>query len=667
MSAAPQPVAPTTRPPRAPVCVVALAGRQNAGKTSLLMHLSGSIQKPVNFPGSSVERTEAIVHHGTTSLRLVDLPGIASLHTVSPDEAVAVEFLRGGGLAGRADVVCVAIDACKLTVELKLLDEILSLKLPVVVALTKNDVAFREGRPVDAAALTGELGVPVVEVNAATGAGKDALLRALIDADRRAPPLAHALDPDAIARAVQPHADRVVLSRTDRIDSVLLHPLLGLPILALVVLGIFQLIFNGAAPFMDAIESLQGTIGEAIAAALPEGALQSFLVDGLVNGVGSIVIFLPQIIMLVTVVALLEASGYMARAAFLLDRALSRVGLSGRSFVPMTSAFACAVPGILAARIIDDERDRIATIVTAPLMSCSARLPVYVVLIGAFFSPTAAGFVLFAIYVMGIVLAATVAWVLRRTVLRGPHSALMMELPVYQRPSMRVVGGQIWVAVREFLVLAGTVIFATALIIWLLSYYPRPAAIHEQFQARREAALATAPEAEAEPRLALLDSAEKSAYLEQSWLAQAGRFIQPVFAPAGFDWRVSVGILAAFPARELIIPTLGILYSVGDVDPGDYDLAELQATHADDGLRARLRSATGPDGRATFTPLVALSLMIFFALCSQCMATLAAIRRETRSWRWPIFTFTYMTALAWVAAVLVYQVGSALGLGNGGA
>jgi ferrous iron transport protein B len=646
--------------------VVALAGRQNAGKTSLLMHLSGSIQKPVNFPGSSVERTEAHVVHHDVLLRLVDLPGIASLHTVSPDEAVAVEFLRGGGQAGRADVVCVAIDACKLTVELKLLEEIMTLGLRVVIALTKNDVATREGRPVDAAALGRELHVPVVEVNAATGAGKAELLTAIAAAGSTIPTAARALAPDAIARAVQPNVDRVVHSRTDRIDAVLLHPIFGLPILGVIVFGIFQLIFSGADPFITAIEAGQGVIGDAIASFVPDGAVQSFLIDGLVNGVGSIVVFLPQIIMLVALVSLLEASGYMARASFLLDRALSRVGLSGRSFVPMASSFACAVPGILSARIIDDERDRIATIVTAPLMSCSARLPVYVVLIGAFFAPASAGIVLFSIYVMGIVVAAFVAWMLRRTVLRGPHSALMMELPVYQRPSLRVIAGQVWIAVREFLVLAGTVIFATALIIWLLSYYPRPAAIHAGFEARRDEVTASAPPDAAE-RVALLDAAENAAYLEQSWLADAGRAIQPIFALAGFDWRVSVGILAAFPARELIIPTLGILYSAGDVDPGDFDLAELEGTHAEGGLRARLRDATGPDGEPTFTPLIALSLMIFFALCSQCMATLAAIRRETRSWRWPVFTFTYMTVLAWLAAVIVYQVGTAFGLGTGGA
>jgi ferrous iron transport protein B len=655
------------RPPAPPrPLVVALAGRQNAGKTSLLMHLSGSVQKPVNFPGSSVERAEATTTHRGQPLRLVDLPGIASLHSVSPDEAVAVDFLRTGAGSGHADVAVVAIDACKLTVELKLLEEILTLGLRVVLALTKNDVAIVDGRPVGAAALSRALEVPVVEVNAATGAGKEALLDAILAAAHAEPAPARAIDPDAIARAAQPESDRVVHSLTDRIDAVLLHPLFGLPILALIVFGIFQLIFSGADPFISAIESAQSALGDAVSALIPAGALQSFFVDGLINGVGSIVVFLPQIIMLVALVTALEASGYMARAAFVLDRLLSRVGLSGRSFVPMAGSFACAVPGILSARIIDDERDRIATIVTAPLMSCSARLPVYVVLIGACFAPAAAGLVMFTIYVMGVVVAAAVAWMLRRTVLRGPHSALMMELPVYQRPSLRVLAGQVWLAVREFLRLAGTVIFATALIIWLLSYYPRPAAIHDGFEARR-AAVAAAEPTDAAAHIDALDAAERTAYLEQSWLSDAGRAIQPIFAPAGFDWRVSVGILAAFPARELIIPTLGILYNAGDVDPGDYDLAELASAHDDDGLRARLRAATDADGSPTFTPLVAMSLMIFFAFCSQCMATLATIRRETRSWRWPIFTFSYMTVLAWLAAVLVYQLGTAMGWGTAGA
>ncbi len=662
--------APQPQSPAAPARVlVALAGRQNAGKTSLLMHLTGSAQRPVNFAGSSVERCESSVRVGATELRAVDLPGIASLSAVSRDEEVALGYLRGE--AGEVpDVLCAVVDAAKLSVELHLLDALVTLGRPIVVALNKNDVAEREGRPVDAARLSELLGMPVVETNALACRGIDALRQALVAAAGAPPAPALTDTPDALAQAALRPVPPSPRGLTDRLDAVLLHRVWGLPILALLVLGIFQAIFTGADPFMGLIEDGQGWLTGLVEDALEPGALRSFLVDGLIGGVGSIVIFLPQIVLLMTLVSLLEASGYMARAAFLLDRVLSRVGLNGRSFVPLVSSFACAVPGILSTRIIDNERDRIATIVVAPLMSCSARLPVYVVLIGAFFPVAWAGVVLFGIYLLGILTAALVAWALKLTVLRGGHSLLMMELPVYQRPSLKVVRAQVWGAARDFMVLAGTIIFGTAIVIWLLSYYPRPAEIHDRYEAQRTTLVAPQADDEAataahDQALAELDAAERAAYLEQSWLARGGKAIQPVFAPAGFDWRITVGILAAFPARELIVPTMGILYSLGDVDPGDYDVDSLEASAAGegDGLRDKLRGAVHPDGTRVFSPLVALALMVFFALCSQCAATLGAIRRETRSWKWPTFTFVYMTAFAWLMAVLVYQVGSAAGLG----
>jgi ferrous iron transport protein B len=337
---------------------------------------------------------------------------------------------------------------------------------------------------------------------------------------------------------------------------------------------------------------------------------------------------------------------------FLLDRPLRKVGLSGKSFVPLTSSFACAIPGIVAARILGDERDRLATIAVSPLMSCSARLPVYVVLLAAFFPPHQAGFLLFALYALGIVVAVLVALVLRRTALRGGASMLMMELPAYHRPRFRLVLAHTLFAVKGFLRTAGSVILVATVVVWALGYFPRPAAIHDAFEARRAAA--PAGEAGADER-ARLDAAESAAFLEQSYLARLGRGLQPVFAPAGFDWRITVGVLAAFPARELVVPTLGTLYSLGDV--------EASSDEADPRLSEQLRSAKGADGRPTMNGLVALAVMVFFALCSQCVGTLAAIRRETSSWRWPVFTFTYMTVLAWLAAVGVYQVGSWLGYG----
>lgn len=652
--------------PRLERVTAVLVGRQNAGKTSLLMHLTGRTQKPVNFPGSSVERGESEVVVGATRLRVVDLPGVGSLSPLSPDEEVAVGYLQGQA-GDRPDVICAVVDASKLAVELTLVAQLAQLPIPVVIALNKLDVAEREGRATTAAALAEALGVPVVVTNALTGQGAGALRNALLEAARDpASARVAPFDPRVVAATLAPEGGpQASRSLTDRLDAVLLHRVFGLPILLLVMFGVFQALFTLATPFMDLVDAGQGLVQGVVEGLIPAGALQSFIVDGLINGIGSVIVFLPQIALLMLLVALLEGSGYMARAAFLLDRPLSRVGLSGRSFVPLVSSFACAVPAVMATRIIDNERDRIATIVVAPLMSCSARLPVYALLIGAFFPAAYGGVALLAMYLVGIVVAALVALILRRSVLRGPRSSLMMELPVYQRPSGRVVRGQVWAGCRDFLVLAGTVIFATSVVIWVLSYYPRPASLHTGFEEQRIAIAVSGAPAEVEAaRLEHVDALEKASYLEQSFLADLGRLAHPVFAPAGWDWRTTVGVLAAFPARELVIPTLGVLYSLGDVDPGDFTVDGMSAGGEQrEGLRAKLRAARHPDGTPVFGPLVATSVMVFFALCSQCMGTLAAIRRETRSWRWPVFTFTYMTVLAWIAAIAVFQLGRALGFG----
>ncbi len=623
---------------------VALVGRANAGKTSLLMHLTGSLQRPANFPGTSVECITSETVAGNTRLCILDLPGIASLQAISRDEQVAIDCMGGGGdAAQRPDLLCVVLDASKLVVELRLLQEVRNLGRPLVVALTKLDVADQEGLPVDVERLQRALGVPLVVVNGASGAGIDALRDLLASAPLVPPPAA------APVSLPEPPAHKR-RSRTDRLDAFLLHPLLGPLVLAGVLVAMFQLVFTVAEPFLGWLEAGQGWVEGLVAAAVPDGMLQSFLIDGVVNGVGSALIFVPQIALLIAFVSAVEASGYMARAVFLLDRLLRKVGLSGKSFVPLTSSFACAIPGILGARILENERDRLATILVAPLMSCSARLPVYVVMLAAFFPAHQAGLLLLLLYLLGIVTAAVVALVLRKTVLRGGTSMLAMELPVYQRPRLRLVGAHTLVAVKSFLRTAGGVIFAATIVVWALAYFPRPDAIAERFAAERErVAAGEAGDAER----AAIDAREAATYLEQSWLADLGRAVQPVFAPAGFDWKLTVGVLAAFPARELVVPTLGTLYSLGDV--------EASADEADHRLRDALREQRGPDGKPVLNSVVALALMAFFALCSQCAGTLAAIRRETHSWKWPVFTFVYMTTLAWLAAVLIHQVGTALG------
>ena len=626
---------------------VALVGRANAGKTSLLMHLTGTPQRPVNFPGTSVERAESTVERDGMRLRIVDLPGIASLTPMSRDEEVALQSL-GVGSQDRPDVVCTVLDATKLMLELRLLAQLRTLGLPVVVALTRLDLAEAEGRPVAVDRLQEALGLPVVAVHGRTGAGADRMLGVLAGAL----PSESGPQPDAsIASKVQSQ-DRALTTWTDRLDALLLHRVFGPVLLLLVLMFAFQVVFTVAEPFVAMIEAAQQHLEALVESMVDEGALRSLLVDGLVNGLGSVLVFIPQIALLIALVAVLEGSGYMARAVFLLDRLLRKTGLTGRSFVPLSTSFACAIPGVLATRILADERDRIATMVVAPLMSCSARLPVYVVLIGAFFPAQQAGLLLAGMYLLGIVCAALVAWLLRRTVLRGGKSMLAMELPAYQMPGLRMVVGQAWSAVGSFLRTAGTVIFAASVVVWALGYFPRSEEVATRFAAERAA---VGEAADRDERLAQIDAREAGAQLEQSWLARIGKSVQPVFEPAGFDWRITVGILAAFPARELIVPTLGTLYSLGEV--------EADPESPDPRLRDALRDAVDDQGKPTMNPLIALALMAFFALCSQCSSTIAAIRRESHSWSWALFTFGYMTALAWLVAVGITQFGSMLGFG----
>jgi ferrous iron transport protein B len=639
----------TGKQPAATTRRVALVGRANAGKTSLLMHLTGSLQRPVNFPGSSVECVESRIVVDGVELQVTDLPGIASLQATSRDEQLALDFVLGGG-GSRPELLCVVVDASRLAVELAFLHTLRRLGLPLVVALTKVDIAAAEGFPIDVERLRQALGLPLVAVHGVRGTGIVELRRVLATAAMEPVPTDA---PAGGAAALAPTTRTVRRSRTDRIDRVLLHPVVGPLVLVLVVLAMFQLVFAVAEPFIGWIEGAQGVVAAFVAGLLPEGAVRSFIVDGVINGVGSSLVFVPQIALLIAFVTVVEATGYMARAVFLLDRLLRGFGLSGKSLVPLASSFACAIPGILASRILGDERDRLATIAVAPLMSCSARMPVYVVLLAAFFPPAAAGLVLFLLYLLGIVVAVLVAVVLRKTALRGGDSMLLLELPAYQRPRFRLVTAHTWFAVKGFLRTAGSVILVATMVVWALGYFPRPTAIHERFEALR----AAAPAGEAgDTRRAELDAEEANAYLEQSWLAEIGKAVQPVFAPAGFDWRMTVGVLAAFPARELVVPTLGTLYSLGEV--------EASADEPDARLTEVLRTATGPDGRTTLDWLTALAVMVFVALCSQCVGTLAAIRRETNSWRWPLFTFGYMTLLAWLAAVAVQQGGRALGFGS---
>ena len=438
---------------------------------------------------------------------------------------------------------------------------------------------------------------------------------------------------------------------TDRIDAVVTHRLAGLLLFGMLMLLIFQSIYSFAAIPMDWIESGTDAIADAVRSRMDPGMLRSLIVDGVLAGVGSVLVFLPQIALLFLFIALLEDCGYMSRAAFLVDRVMTPFGLSGKSFLPLMSSFACAVPGIMATRVIENRRDRFATIMVAPLMSCSARLPVYLLLIGAFVPATPVfafltlpAVVLMAMYLVGVVVAIPLSWLLKQTLLRGETAPFVLELPEYKVPSLPVVFSRVWESGREFVIRAGTLIFAASVLIWFAGYWPGDHAYKESLQARVE----SLEEGDSRWEAAQDDLRRESArLLETSLLGRVGQAIEPVVRPLGWDWKIGVGAIASFPAREVIIATLGTIYSLG----GDVD-------EEDAGLIGALRAATWPDGRPVFTIPVALSVMVFFALCAQCVSTLLVIRRETNSWLWPFLSFGSMTALAYVGAWVTYQVGS---------
>jgi ferrous iron transport protein B len=468
----------------------------------------------------------------------------------------------------------------------------------------------------------------------------------------------------AVLDGVQTLAHARPRSWSDRLDAVLTHKFWGMLIFAVLMVLVFQSIFAWAAPLMDLLDRAFGTVGDRIAAAMPEGVLRSLIVDGVIAGVGGVLVFLPQILILFFFISLLEECGYMARAAYLMDRTMSRIGLSGKSFIPLLSSFACAVPGIMATRAIEDRRDRLVTILIAPLMSCSARLQVYSLLIAAFIPDHryVGGWVrlqavtLFALYAAGIVAAIVVALVLRRTLLRGRTPSFVMELPGYQVPSPRNVAARVWDSGWSFLQQAGTLIIAVAIVVWAAAYFPHDPRVEQEVRSRYADQLrqfgatgeAAAGKAVLEQRIA---NEVAAAYIEASYLGQAGKLLAPLVRPLGWDWRIGCAVIASFPAREVVIGTLGVIYQLGSDEEA-----------ASSSLRETLRTATWPGSqRPVFNVPVALSIMVFFALCAQCAATLAVIRRETNSWRWPAFTFVYMTVLAYLGALVTYQVGMWLG------
>jgi len=447
------------------------------------------------------------------------------------------------------------------------------------------------------------------------------------------------------------------LTWTERIDRVLTHGLWGFGVFAAVMLVLFQALFAWSEPAIGLIESQVSWIQDLVTGVMPAGPFRDLLVDGVIAGVGNVTVFVPQIALLFLFIGLLEDLGYLARVAFVIDRLMGRVGLHGKSFVPMLSGFSCAVPAVLATRTLDNRTDRLLTMMVLPLISCSARLPIYVLVIATVFSPTARAFglvsagavALFAMYFLSVTVALTAAAVLRRTIFRGPRPTLMLELPPYRRPVLRVLLRSTWQQVRSFLVNAGTVILALTIVLWALLTYPKSDAAARHFSSERARIESSVPGTARTQALDTLAGQERGEQLRHSVAGRVGHLIEPLIAPLGFDWRIGVGILGAFAAREVFVSTMGIVFDIDDADEQNQP------------LRSALRSATRDDGSKLMTPLTGVSLMVFFVLACQCMSTLAVVRRESGSWKWPLFMFGYQTVLAYTATLVVFQAGRAFG------
>jgi len=615
---------------------IALVGNPNCGKTALFNALTGGRQKVANYPGVTVEKkTGRLTTPAGRTLQIVDLPGTYSLRARSPDEVITRDAVLGllEGEVAPDLIVCVA-DATNLRLALRLALELKRVGRPVMLSLNMMDIARKRGIEIDADRLAHELGVPVVSSIAVRRGGIDALL-AKIDSAVANLPVAGAASwhaPDAgELRSGQHEADRLlraVVRRsgardagTARADAVLLHPVGGLLILLAILFVMFQAVFAWAQPGMDAIEAGFHWLGSLVDTAPLPDLLKSFLKDGLIGGVGSVLVFLPQIVILFFFILVLEDLGYMARAAFLMDRIMGGAGLHGRAFIPLLSSFACAIPGIMATRVIDDKRDRLTTILVAPLMTCSARIPVYTLIIGAFIPDREVwgfiglqGLVMFGLYATGIAGALSVSFVIKRLIWRDmPGEPFMLELPDYKIPQLKSLAIGLWTRAAIFIKRAGTIILAMMVLIWVLATFPQP------------------PEGATGPAISY------------SLAAMIGSAIQPLTAPLGFNWQINVALIPGMAAREVAVGSLGTIYAISGGEEAADKIGQVIAGQWSLGT--------------------ALALLAWYVFAPQCASTLAVIRRETGSWKWMWVTFFYMLALAYVAALITYQVARALGAG----
>lgn len=606
--------------------LVAVVGNPNCGKSALFNALTGLRQKVANYPGATVERRSGALL-GDTSIELIDLPGSYSLTPHSPDEAVTAQVLTGThALERRPDAIVCVVDATNLSQHLRFVIELKNLGLPMVVALNMVDLAERERIAIDVALLSEKLGMPVVETVAVRKRGLEDLKEEIIKTIGSVPPRATDYG-DSVRmrqRAARKIAADVTLSEgighktTRMLDKVLLHPVIGLFILALMLFTMFQAVFSWAEVPMDMLENGIRALQQFFKSVLNDGLFLSLLNDGILAGVGTVVVFLPQIVILFLFILVLESTGYMARAAFLMDRMMAAAGLNGRAFIPLLSSFACAIPGIMSARTIANEKDRLTTILIAPLMTCSARLPVYTVIISAFIPNKQImgafglqGIVLFGLFMAGIVSALIIAAILKRTAIKGPSDTFILELPKYQAPNMRFVIAGLYERARLFLKRAGTIILISALALWALAIYP------------------VAPEGATEPDVAY------------SMIGIIGGWLEVIFAPIGFNWEISAALVPGMAAREVALAALGTVYSL----QGSEDMIEA-------GLVATLNGL--------WSLPTALSFLVWYIYAPQCLSTVAVMRRETGGWKWPMFMMAYMFTMAYVASLITFQTATAI-------
>lgn len=664
---------------------VALLGNPNSGKTTLFNRLTGLRGKTANFPGTTLEVRKGVADLENHRVQLLDLPGLYGLTEGNPEEVLAAKALLGetDGFPKPAAAVLV-IDATSVARHLYLVSQVRETDIPMVVALNMVDVAEKEGTSIDVEALSLQLAAPVVPISARNGKGIVQLRREIeslvADDERVVSPV-----PEPLAECSRcggcPHAARHAwaadvasgsvksMSATarrwaDRVDNLLTHPLAGLIAFAAIMAGLFILIFSTAGIPMDLIDRgfawLQGKVGSW----LPEGDFQSFIVDGIIGGVGGVVIFLPQICILFFILTLLEDTGYLARAALVMDKWMCKVGLPGKAFVPMLSAHACAIPAIMATRVIENKRDRLVSILVIPLMTCSARLPVYAMVTALLFrdDPVVGGLVFFGCYALGIVTALAVAFVLKHTLLPGKARPLVIELPDFRMPSLRNALLTMLDRGLIFLKKAGTVILLITIGLWVLSTYPK---LSDEKLAEVATSADAAEIASLENQITIADAAGDAEAVEalsgdlgliagryevaNSFAGRLGQAVEPIFAPMGFDWQINVGVISSFAAREVIVSTLAVVYGVSE------DAAEDPMT-----LRETLAAQTHADGTPVFTMATSLALLVFFVLAMQCLPTQAIAKRETGGWKWPLFQLAYMTTLAYAAALITYEVTSLL-------